>query len=155
MPSRRPALDRGGDRHDARVSQAELRIGYGPTVDGPTLRLVATRRGIAQLQAVFRRLEAGKGPIWLGGDVGSDTAVELDGVDVVELRQGRDHGLRRIRGRRPGFVWAGDAERWRTRAELLDPLARHREPLRQDDHVFQYLDDDEVGDATVVVELRE
>jgi hypothetical protein len=147
--------DLESDRHDAQVSHADLRIDYGPTVDGPTLRLVATRRGVAQLQAVFLRLEAGEGPIQLYGDVGSDTTVELDGVDVVELRHGRNHCLRRIRGRHLGFVWAGDAERWRTRAELLDPLARHREPLRPNDHVFQYLDYGEVGDATVVVELRE
>jgi len=127
------------------MSPAEVTIEYGTTADGPTLRFVATPRGVALLQAAFRRLAAGAGRILLHDDPG----VELDGVDGVELQQGRDYRLRRTggRGEQPGFVWAGDAEHWRSRAELLNPLTHGQGG-------FQYLDYDGVGDATVMVERR-
>ncbi len=63
--------------------------------------------------------------------------VRLSGIDGVELlQQGGDFRLRRVgRRRQPsGFVWAGDAERWRSRADLLNPLTHSQSGL------FQYLD---------------
>jgi hypothetical protein len=75
--------------------------------------------------------------------------VRLSGIDGVELlHQGRDFRLRRVDGQPPGFVWGGDAERWRSRADLLDPLTHSQSG-------FQYLDYDGIGDATVVVECQQ
>jgi hypothetical protein len=127
------------------VSEADLTIKYGIGADGPTLRLAATPQGVALLQAIFRRLAAGEGRIMLSQAAG----VRLRGVDDVWLlHQGRDFRLHRIDGQPPRFVWAGDAERWRSRAELLDPLTPSQSGS------FQYLDYDVIGDATVVVECQ-
>jgi hypothetical protein len=131
---------------DARVSGADLTVEYATEADGPTLRLIATPQGVAFLQAVFRRLAAGEGRVLLQDGAG----VRLRGIDGVELRcQGGDFRLRRVgrRGQPSGFIWAGDAERWRSRAELVDPLVHGQSG-------FQYLDYDGAGDATVVVECR-
>jgi hypothetical protein len=127
------------------VSEADVTIEYGIAADGPTLRLAATPQGVALLQATFRRLAAGEGRIMLSQAAG----VRLRGVDGVELlHQGGDFRLRRIDGQLPRFVWAGGAERWRSRAELLDPLTHSQSGS------FQYLDYDGIGDATVVVECQ-
>jgi len=128
------------------VSEADVTIEYGTGADGPTLRLAATPQGIALLQAIFRRLAAGEGRVLLQDGAG----VQLRGIDDVELRcQGGDFHLRRVgrRGQPSGFIWAGDAERWRSRAELMDPLVHAQSG-------FQYLDYDGAGDATVVVECQ-
>ncbi len=129
------------------MSEAEVTIEYGIGGDGPTLRLAATPQGVAWLQAVFRRLAAGEGQVVLNEAAG----VRLRGVDgVVLLHQGGDFRLRRVgRSRQPsGLVWAGDAERWQSRADLLDPLTHSQSGA------FQYLDYDGTGDATVVVECQ-
>jgi hypothetical protein len=129
------------------VSEAEVTIEYGVGGDGPTLRLAATPQGVALLQALFRRLAAGQGRVMLQDGAG----VRLSGIDGVELlHQGGDFRLRRVgrRGQPSGFVWAGDAERWQSRAELLDPLTHSQSGS------FQYLDYDGIGDATVVVECQ-
>jgi len=129
------------------VSEAEVTIEYGIGGDGPTLRLAATPQGVALLQALFRRLAAGQVRVMLQDGAG----VRLSGIDGVELlHQGGDFRLRRVgrRGQPSGFVWAGDAERWQSRAELLDPLTHSQSGS------FQYLDYDGIGDATVVVECQ-
>jgi hypothetical protein len=123
-------------------------IEYGIGPNGPTLRLAATPQGAALLQAVFRRLAAGEGRVLLQDGAGK----RLSGIDGVELlHQGGDFRLRRV-GRRsqpPGFVRAGDAERWLSRADPLDPLTHSQSGS------FQYLDYDGIGDVTVVVECQQ
>ncbi len=129
------------------MSEADVTIEYGVGGDGPTLRLAATPQGVALLQAVFRRLAAGESRVVLQDGAG----VRLRGIDGVWLlHQGGDFRLRRVgrRGQPPGFMWAGDAERWQSRAELLDSLAHSQSGA------FQYLDYDGTGDATVVVESQ-
>jgi hypothetical protein len=109
--------------------------------------LAATPQGVALLQALFRRLAAGQSRVVLQDSAG----VRLRGIDGVELlHQGGDFRLRRVggRGRPSGFVWGGDAERWQSRAALLDSLAHSQRGA------FQYLDYDGTGDATVVVECQ-
>ena len=128
------------------MSEADVTIEYGVGGDGPTLRLAATPQGVALLQAVFRRLAAGESRVVLQDGAG----VRLRGIDGVWLlHQGGDFRLRRVgrRGQPSGFIWAGDAERWRSRAELMDPLVHGQSG-------FQYLDYDGAGDVTVVVECR-
>jgi hypothetical protein len=59
-----------------------LTVEYATGADGPTLRLVATPRGAALLQAVFRRLAAGERRVLLQDGAPVDTAAA--GLDQDE-----------------------------------------------------------------------
>jgi hypothetical protein len=111
--------------------------------DGSTIRLAGSVAGMTLLRATCERLAAGEDAVSLSDIEG----VRLDSVADFHLRRRPRPGRLQLIGRhRPVVVFDGTAERWETRARLLDPL------IDQAGTGFQYLDYDRTGHATVIAE---